>query len=142
MNTKNIKTYSELITIPDYLERFRYLKLRGQVGVNTFGHDRYVNQVLYQSYEWRRFRRDIIMRDGCCDMAHEDYEIQGKVIIHHINPISYADVTRRDPKIFDPENVICVSMMTHNAIHYGDEDLLMKGPIERTPNDTCPWRRT
>lgn len=142
MNTTNIKTYSELITIPEYLERFRYLKLKGQVGVDTFGHDRYVNQVLYQSHEWRKFRRDIILRDGCCDMAHEDYEIQGKVMIHHINPISYTDITRRDPKIFDPENVICVSMMTHNAIHYGDESLLMKDPIERTPNDTCPWRRT
>lgn len=142
MSMKSIKTYSEAIAISDYLERFRYLKLDGQVGVGTFDHDRYLNQILYKSPEWRRLRRDAILRDNGCDLAHEDYEIYGKIIIHHINPITVEDIVERDPKVFDLENVICVSMMTHNAIHYGGEDLLMKGPIERTPNDTCPWRRT
>ena len=142
MNMTNTRTYSELIAIPTYLERFRYLKLSGQVGADTFGHDRYLNQVLYKSPECRRFRRDIIIRDNGCDLACDDYEIHGKIIIHHIDPITIDDVLNRNPKIFDPENVICVAMMTHNAIHYGDENLLMTGPIERLPNDTCPWRRT
>ena len=142
MSMTNIKRYSELITIPDYIERFKYLQLDGKVGVGTFDHDRWINQQLYGSYEWRKFRREIIMRDNCCDMAHMDYEIHGKVIIHHINPITYYDIEKRDYKIFDPENVICVSMMTHNAIHYSDTKLLMTGPIERTPNDTCPWRQS
>lgn len=140
MTTLN-KTYSEAIAIPDYLERFRYLKLSGKVGVDTFGHDRYLNQILYSSPEWKRFRRDIILRDQGCDLGHEDYEIYGKILIHHINPITIDDVLRRDPSIFDPENVISTTMLTHNAIHYGDENLLMTGPIERRPNDTCPWRR-
>lgn len=140
MNT-NIRTYSELITLPTFIERFRYLKLNGSVGMDTFGHDRYLNQILYHSEEWRRFRREVIMRDNGCDLGHEDYEIHGKIIIHHINPITVEDVLRRDPKIFDFENVICVSLRTHNAIHYGDESLLITEPIERTPYDTCPWRR-
>lgn len=137
-----IKTYSELMTISSYIERFRYLKLTGQVGIDTFGHDRYLNQILYNTPEWKRFRRDIIIRDNGCDLGHEDYEIYGKIMIHHINPITADDILRRDPKIFDPENVISCTMMTHNAIHYGSEDLLMTGPIERRPNDTCPWRRS
>lgn len=137
-----IRTYSELITIPDFLERFRYLKLSGRVGEDTFGHDRYLNQTLYKSPEWRRFRRDIIMRDNCCDLACEGFEIYGKVLIHHLTPITIDDVLRRDLKIFDPDNVICTTMMTHNAIHYGDENLLTIGPVERLPNDTCPWKRT
>lgn len=139
--TTEIKTYSELITIPTFIERFRYLKLSGQVGVDTFGHDRYLNQMLYSSPEWKRFRRDIILRDNGCDLAHDDYEIYGKIMIHHINPITAEDIVLRDPKIFDPNNAISTSMITHNAIHYGDENLLFKEPIERTPNDTCLWRR-
>lgn len=135
-----IKTYSETIAIPSYIERFRYLKLNGQVGTDTFGHDRYLNQILYNTPEWKRFRRDIILRDNGCDLGCEDYEIYGKIMIHHINPITVDDILCRDPSIFDPENVISCSMITHNAIHYGSEDLLMKGPIERRPNDTCPWK--
>lgn len=135
-----IRTYSELITIPDYLERFRYLKLDGRVGVGTFDHDRCLNQILYKSPEWRRLRRDVILRDNGCDLAHEDYEIFGKIIIHHINPITVEDVIERSCKVFDLDNVISCSLMTHNAIHYGDVDLLMKGPIERRPGDTCPWK--
>lgn len=142
MTTTMNRTYSELITIPDYEERFRYLKLSGAVGAETFGYDRYLNQILYRTAEWKRFRRDIILRDNGCDLAHPDYEIIGqRILVHHINPITAEDVLNRSRKVFDPENVICVSHNTHNAIHYGDENLLTLGPIERTPNDTCPWRR-
>lgn len=140
MNT-NIRTYSELITLPTFIERFRYLKLNGSIGMDTFGHDRYLNQILYHSEEWRRFRREVIIRDNGCDLGCEDYEIHGRVLIHHINPITVEDIIRRDPCIFDFENVISTSHDTHNAIHYGDESLLVTEPIERTPYDTCPWRR-
>lgn len=136
----SIKTYSELIEIPSFLERYRYLKLGGFVGEETFGFDRYLNQTLYRSPEWKRFRRDMIIRDNGMDLACEEYEIVGKIIVHHINPITMQDVIRRDPKIFDPENVVCTSMNTHNAIHYGDESLLMIEPVVRTKYDTCPWR--
>ena len=135
------RSYYELIQIPNYLDRFNYLKLRGSVGKETFGFDRYLNQVLYRSPEWKRFRRDMILRDNGCDLACEGYEIAGKVLLHHINPIAIEDITNRSFSIFDPNNVICVSMNTHNAIHYGDESLLVIGPIERTPYDTCPWKR-
>lgn len=136
-----IRTYSKLIRLPTFLDRFRYLKLGGQVGVETFGYDRYLNQTLYRTSEWKRFRRDIIIRDNGCDLACEGYEIIGKIIVHHINPISVEDVIKRDAKVFDPENVISTVLNTHNAIHYGDEGLLITEPIERKPNDTCPWRR-
>lgn len=136
----NIKTYSELITIPSFIERYRYLRIGGRVGAETFGHDRYLNQILYTTREWKRFRRDIIVRDKACDLACEDYELYDKILVHHIDPITMEDVLRRDPKIFDPENVICTSLNTHNAIHYGNEDLLFAGLVERRPNDTCPWR--
>ena len=140
MNTTSIKTYSELITLPTFLERFRYLKLGGLVGKETFGFDRYLNQTLYRSVEWKRFRRDVILRDMGMDLACDGYEIVGKIMVHHIGPLTIQDIIRRDPKIFDPENVICTSMNTHNAIHYGDESLLITEPIARTKNDTCPWR--
>ena len=136
-----IKTYSELITIPTFLERYKYLRIGGRVGKETFGYDRYLNQILYKSDEWRDFRRDIIIRDNGCDLGCEGYEIHGPIMVHHIDPITVEDVLRRDPKIFDPENVITTWLRTHNAIHYGDESLLATDPIERTPNDTCPWRR-
>ena len=108
----------------------------------TFGHDRYLNQYLYHTPEWKRFRRDIIIRDNGSDLACEGYEIYGKILVHHIDPITVEDVLRRHPKIFDPENVICTSHNTHNAIHYGDSSLLVTDPIVRTKNDTCPWRHT
>ena len=147
----NIKTYSELITIPSFEERFRYLQLDGQIGIETFGYDRYLNQILYNSQDWRRFRNHIIIRDNACDLAHEDHEIPSwrdengklhgpKILIHHINPIMLVDIEKRNPMIFDPENVITTILSTHNAIHYGDESLLPKEPIERSQNDTCPWR--
>lgn len=141
MNTTNIKSYSELIKIPTFIERYRYLKLNGFVGDETFGYDRYLNQILYHSPEWKRFRRDIIIRDNGCDLACDGYEIIGKVLIHHIDPITVRDIELRDPKIFDPENVVSVTLNTHNAIHYGDESLLITEPLVRTPNDTCPWKQ-
>ena len=137
----SIRTYSELITIPTFEERFEYLKLNGSVGLETFGHDRYLNQILYNSPEWRRFRPEIIVRDNGCDLACEGYEIFGKILIHHINPITAKDILNRNPKVFDPENVITTVHNTHNAIHYGDENLLITAPIERSINDTCPWRK-
>lgn len=136
----SIKTYSELISIPTYLGRFEYLKIGGSVGKSTFGYDRYLNQILYHSAEWKRFKRDIILRDNGCDLAHEDYEIHGNIIVHHINPITVEDVLNRNPMVFDPENAISTVLNTHNAIHYGDKDLLLLDPVIRTQNDTCPWR--
>lgn len=137
----SIKTYSELISLPTFKERFEYLKIGGSIGEETFGYDRYLNQILYRSDEWRKFRRDIIIRDDGKDLACEDYEVELRAIVHHINPITVEDVLNRDPKIFDPENVITTSLNTHNAIHYGDESLLILEPIERSMNDTCPWKR-
>ena len=136
----NIKTYSALITIPTFAERVEYLKLSGIVGRDTFGYDRYLNQILYNSPEWKRFRRDIIIRDNGCDLACEGYEIRGRIIIHHINTISIEDIVNRNPMVFDPENVITTTHNTHNAIHYGDKELLVTVPIERSANDTCLWK--
>lgn len=136
----SIKTYSELITIPTFEERFEYLQLKGSVGKDTFGYDRHLNQVLYRSPEWKRLRNQIIIRDCGCDLACEGYDIHSKVLIHHLNPITVEDVLARSRKVFDPDNLVCVSHNTHNAIHYGDVDLLVTGPIIRTKNDTCPWR--
>lgn len=136
----SIKTYSELITIPTFEERFEYLQLKGSVGKDTFGYDRHLNQVLYRSPEWKRLRNQIIIRDCGCDLACEGYDIYDKVLIHHLNPITVEDVLARSRKVFDPDNLVCVSHNTHNAIHYGDVDLLVTGPIIRTKNDTCPWR--
>ena len=136
----SIRTYSELITIPTFEERFEYLQLKGSVGKDTFGYDRYLNQVLYRSPEWKRLRNQIIIRDGGCDLACDGYDVYDKVLIHHLNPITVEDVLARSRKVFDPDNLVCVSHNTHNAIHYGDVDLLVTGPIIRTKNDTCPWR--
>lgn len=136
----SIRTYSELITIPTFEERFEYLQLKGSVGKDTFGYDRYLNQVLYRSPEWKRLRNQIIIRDDGCDLACDGYDIYGKVLIHHLNPITVEDVLARSRKVFDPDNLVCVTHNTHNAIHYGDADLLVTGPIIRTKNDTCPWR--
>ena len=136
----SIRTYSELITIQTFEERFEYLQLKGSIGKDTFGYDRYLNQVLYRSPEWKRLRNQIIIRDGGCDLACDGYDVYGKILIHHLNPITVEDVLTRSRKVFDPDNLVCVSHSTHNAIHYGDVDLLATGPIIRTKNDTCPWR--
>lgn len=135
-----IKSYSELITLPTFEERFEYLRLNGTVGSETFGHDRYLNQTLYRSPEWKRFRHKIIIRDNGCDLACEGYEIYEKVLIHHINPITIKDILERNSMVFDPENAVCTVLNTHNAIHFGDESLITKAPIKRSKNDTCPWR--
>lgn len=138
--TKTIRTYSELIRIPTFEDRFRYLKLRGKVGEDTFGFDRYFNQKFYRSSEWKRIRARVIVRDGACDLGIPDREILGKVIIHHMNPFGIEDLTGDNAKdLLDPEFLICVSHETHNAIHYGDESLLPEIFVERRPNDTCPW---
>lgn len=143
MMTMINKSYSELITLPTFEERFRYLKLGGAVGEETFGFDRYLNQVFYSTLEWKNFRRDMIVRDMGCDLGIPDRAIGGLIILHHINPISMADIRQRNLDVLlNPENVICVSHNTHNAIHYGDESILTPSTlIERKPNDTCPWRR-
>lgn len=134
------KSYRNLILLPTFKERFEYLKLAGTVGESTFGFDRYLNQRFYQSREWRQFRSKVIARDEGNDMGIKDYPISGTVIIHHINPLSVKDFEEQTDLLFDMNNVICVSHNTHEAIHYGDESLLPKDPIERKPNDTIPWR--
>lgn len=136
-----IKTYSELITFPTFIERYRYLKINGVVGEETFGYDRYLNQALYNSQEWRNFRRRVIVRDEGRDLACEGFEMDSRILIHHINPITVEDVLNRHPKIFDMENAVSTSFNTHRAIHYGDESLLVIEPNERSKNDTCPWRK-
>lgn len=140
MKTMNTKTYSELMSFKTFEERYRYLRIRGEVGVETFGSDRYLNQIFYSSKEWKKFRRDIIIRDMGCDLGVEDREISGQVLIHHLNPITIDDILNRRACLMDPENAICVSFNTHQAIHYGDENLLVLESIERTRNDTCPWK--
>ena len=141
MNT-NIRTYSELITIPSFIERYRYLKLNNKVGEETFGFDRYLNQHFYRLKEWKDIRNYVITRDNGCDLGMEDREIpEGiPIIVHHINPISLKDISNKLDWILDPEFLICTTKRTHEAIHYGDESLLYDEPIERTPNDTCLWR--
>ena len=138
--TMNIRTYSELITIPTFEERYNYLKLNGIVGKETFGYDRYLNQLLYRSSDWRYFRDKIIIRDNGCDLACEGFELQSRIIIHHIDPITVEDIINKHPKVFDPENVVSTSHNTHLAIHYGDKNLISIGPINRHKNDTCPWK--
>ena len=135
------KTYSELIQIPTYEDRLKYAYLGGGVGNETFGFDRWLNQRLYNSKEWRQLRNDIIIRDNGCDLAMKGYDLYDRILIHHLNPITYDDVVNRADCIFDPENLICVSHDTHNYIHYGIQDDKLKGlNFERTPNDTCPWK--
>lgn len=135
-----IKTYSEMIQLPTFEERFRYLKLGGGIGVETFGSDRYLNQRFYNSPEWKSFRDKVIIRDNGCDLAFEEYVINGSIIIHHLNPLSIKDILDRNPALFDMENVVCVSHRIHNAIHYGDESLLYSKVNVRKKNDQCPWK--
>lgn len=137
---RSIKTYSELITLPTFKERFNYLRLDGIVGEDTFGFDRYLNQIFYKSAEWRSLRNQIIVRDNGCDLGVEGYEIQGKILIHHMNPITSEDIVNRSEYLLNPDFLISTMLSTHNAIHYSDEALIVKEPIERCKNDTCPWR--
>lgn len=121
-------------------ERYQYLRLDGVIGEDTFGFDRYLNQIFYRSKRWKRVRDKVIVRDNGCDLGIEGHEIYGKVLIHHMNPITIRDIENESDFLLNPEYLICVTHNTHNAIHYGDEGLLVKGPIERTKNDMCPWR--
>lgn len=136
-----LRTYSELITLPTFEERFRYLQLSGKIGEDTFGFDRYLNQKFYRSAEWKRIRDQVIVRDNGCDLGIEDRVIYGKILIHHMNPITVEDIRYMTDILLNPEYLICVTHNTHNAIHYGDENLIVKAPIVRTPYDTCPWKR-
>ena len=134
------RTYSELIQIPTFLERYKYLRIGGRVGEETFGYDRYLNQAFYQSYEWRRLRHEIIVRDMGCDLAFEGREIFDRILIHHMNPITAEDILRHSDSVLNPEFLICTCKLTHDAIHYGDDSILYQDQIERKAGDTCPWR--
>lgn len=134
-----IRTYSELIKHQTFEERYRYLALKGDVGAITFGFDRYLNQRFYSSREWKAVRNYVILRDEGCDLGVSGYEIFDKVIIHHINPITFEEITHSDSVVLDPENLITTTHRTHNAIHYGDDSLLKKPYIPRIPGDTKLW---
>lgn len=136
----SIRTYSELITLPTFIDRYRYLKLGRKVGEDTFGFDRYLNQVFYQSKEWRSIRDYVITRDNGCDLGIPGHEIYGRILIHHMNPITADDILKRSDLLLNPEYLICTIKNTHDAIHYSDESLLITDPIERSKNDTCPWK--
>lgn len=135
-----IRTYSELSQLKTFRERYEYLRLNGRVGEETFGFDRYLNQVFYKSDEWKAIRDFVIVRDNGCDLGVEGYDIHGKIFIHHMNPILVEDILKRSDFLLNPDYLITTVLSTHNAIHYGDDSLLITVPIERTRNDTCPWR--
>ena len=140
MRVTKMKTYEELISLPTYAERLDYLSLAGKPGAETFGDDRYLNQMLYHNPEWRRIRKYVISRDRGCDMAHSDFPLLDRVYIHHINPITPEDIINRSNKVFDMNNLISVSFDTHQKIHYGVKSENLKEPVTRTKNDTCPWK--
>lgn len=135
------KTYKELSRLKTIEERFEYLKMGARVGEETFGFDRYLNQIFYNSPEWRKTRRGVIIRDEGCDLGVKGYEIPRIIIVHHINPITEQDILDRNPIVFDPENLICASERTHKGIHFGDKNLLPQEYVERREGDTCPWKR-
>lgn len=134
------RRYSEMLEIPSFEDRFEYLKLVGSVGAATFGSARYMNQEFYRSREWKRFRDEIILRDEGCDLAVPGRLVRGRLLVHHLNPITEDELVHGATSLLDPENAVCVSFITHQAIHYGDKDLLYPDPVERHPNDTCPWK--
>ena len=136
-----VRTYSELKRLETYEERFDYLRLNGKIGQDTFGFDRIFNQIFYsRSKEWRKVRNEVIVRDNGCDLGVDGYEIHGKILIHHMNPITLNDILEFSDFLINPNYLICTSLLTHNAIHYGNKDLLLNVPKERTLNDTCPWK--
>lgn len=140
--TMTIRTYTELMKLYTFEERFRYLKLVARVGEETFGFERYLNQQFYHSQEWKSIRNQIIIRDNACDLGIPGREISKGIIIHHMNPITKDDLIHQSDFLLNPDYLICVSKKTHSAIHYGDESILFNdGTIERSKNDTCPWRR-
>lgn len=135
-----LKSYSELMKLKTYEDRLRYLKLNGVVASETFGYDRYLNQVFYKSSEWLSVRHEVIVRDNACDLGIEDRDIYSNIIVHHINPITPDDIKNRSAKLLDPENLICTTKRTHDGIHYGNEAIVLAGQSERRQNDTIPWR--
>lgn len=134
-----IRTYKELSRLQTFEERFDYLKLSGSIGTETFGFDRYINQMFYRSKEWKSIRNHVIVRDNGCDLGIEGREIQKGIIVHHINPIKIDDIVSATEFLMNPDYLICTSLKTHNAIHYGDSNLLDKDPIIRIPGDTKLW---
>lgn len=137
-----MRTYSQLVKLPTFEERFEYLKLDGIVGGDTFGFDRYLNQKFYRSVEWKRIRDQVILRDNGCDLGIEDRQLFDRIVIHHMNPMNVGDLVNHMDLLMNPEFLICTSHDTHNAIHYGDDSKLTKSKlVERTPNDTCPWKK-
>lgn len=140
MKMSTIRTYLELSQLKTFRERYEYLRLNGKVGEETFGFDRYLNQIFYKSDEWKAIRDFVIVRDNGCDLGVEGYDIHGKILIHHMNPILVEDILKRSDFLLNPDYLITTVLSTHNAIHYGDNSLLITLPIERTRNDTCPWR--
>lgn len=137
---KNIRTHSDLITLPTFKERYEYLRLDGIVGEETFGFDRYINQIFYKSKEWLEVRDYVIIRDNGCDLGIEGHEIHNRILIHHMNPIRKEDILNRSDILLNPEYLITTTKRTHDAIHYGDKNILLDTPIERIKNDTCPWK--
>lgn len=137
-----MKTYRELMRLKSFEERYDYLRLRGTVASETFGCERYLNQMFYRSMEWRRLRNEIIVRDNCCDLGCPDRPIPNKVkiFIHHLNPITVEEFLANPEQFLDPDQLITTTITTHNAIHYGDKGQLCLGPVERRPGDTCPWK--
>lgn len=135
------RTYSELILLPTFKERFQYLKLPGRIGEETFGYERYLNQKFYKSHEWRVVRQHVIARDMGCDLGIPDREINSRIIIHHMNPITAQDIAEATRYLLNPEYLITTCKRTHDAIHYSDESILYSDPIIRAPNDTCPWKK-
>lgn len=138
--TTTIRTYSELISLPTFEERYAYLKLDGIVGQETFGFDRWINQIFYKSEEWKKIKRFVVIRDEGCDLAVEGYEIHGSIYVHHMNPVDLKDIVDRTEYLLNPEYLICTSFLTHNGIHYGDKDYIPYQVAHREPNDTCPWK--
>lgn len=148
MKVMKTKSYRELILLETFEERLKYLQLNGAVGMDTFGSYRKINQAFYKSREWLNLRNQIILRDKACDLGVENYdlgnnehEIYSNVIIHHINPLTIEDIINRTDKLLDPDNLITTSLDTHNSIHYGGESYRYNRYVERSPDDTCPWRR-
>lgn len=135
-----IRSYSELRELESFEDRYKYLRLSGAVGKDTFGFDRYLNQIFYRSQEWKSVRDKVIIRDDGCDLGVKGYEIYGRIYIHHMNPIMLKDIEQRTDLLLNPEYLISTTHSTHNAIHYGDESLLPLIPKERSANDTCPWK--
>ena len=137
---QKIRCFHDLRSLGSIFDRYEYLRIGGKIGESTFGFDRYLNQEFYRSREWRDARRAVILRDNGCDMGVCGYEVDKGLIVHHMNPITIDDVINKNPDIFDPEYLVCVSDRTHRAIHYGDVSLLPRGPIHRHAGDTCLWR--